>query len=91
MDILFEKIYEPAAGPQWQRRFAELWPHYRKWFLSEGIAARATYLAGYRALKGHMPELLGTYERLCELAGGGDIASRFLSFYRPPPYLSGCS
>ena len=91
MDILFEKIYEPAAGPLWQRRFDALWPNYRKWFLSEGIAARATYLAGRRAIQAHMPELLGTYEQLCELAGGGDIASRFLSFYRPPPYLSGCS
>jgi predicted choloylglycine hydrolase len=25
------------------------------------------------------------------LAGGGDLAARFLSFYSPPPYLSGCS
>ena len=91
MDILFEKIYEPAAGKHWQRRFAELWPYYRKWYLSEGIAARQTYLAGRRAIKAHMPELLPTFERICELAGGGDIASRFLSFYRPPPYLSGCS
>ncbi|MBE9477233.1 MAG: hypothetical protein IME92_08790 [Proteobacteria bacterium] len=91
MDILFEKICEPDAGSQWQRRFDALWPYYRKWYLSEGIAARQTYLAGYRAIKVYMPELLPTYERLCELAGGGDIASRFLSFYRPPPYLSGCS
>lgn len=91
MDILFEKICEPNAGSQWQQRFDALWPYYRKWYLSEGIAARQTYLAGYRAIKAYMPELLPTYETLCELAGGGDIASRFLSFYRPPPYLSGCS
>lgn len=91
MDFVFEKIYEPVAGKKWQRRFLDHWPAYRRWFLSEGIAARQTYLAGYRALKKHMPELLSTYDRLCELAGGGDIASRFLSFYRPPPYLSGCS
>jgi len=38
-----------------------------------------------------MPELAGTYERLCELAGGGDWAARFLSLYRPPPYLMACS
>ena len=38
-----------------------------------------------------MPELLPIYEQLCELAGGGDYASRFLSFYCPPAYLSGCS
>ena len=91
MDIVFEKIHEPHAGAQWQRLFEAKWPAYRRWFLSEGIAARQTYLAGYRNIKAHMPELLPTYERLCALAGGGDIASRFLSFYRPPPYLSGCS
>lgn len=91
MDILFEKISEPKADSQWQRCFDEMWPYYRKWYLSEGIAARQTYLSGYRKIKAYMPELLPTYERLCELAGGGDIASRFLSFYRPPPYLSGCS
>ncbi len=91
MDILFKKICEPNAGAQWQQQFETLWPYYRKWYLSEGIAARQTYLAGYRAIKTYMPELLPTYERLCELAGGGDVASRFLSFYRPPPYLSGCS
>ncbi len=38
-----------------------------------------------------MPELLPTYETLIDLAGGGDLAARFLSFYNPPPYLSGCS
>jgi len=91
MDIVFEKIHEPEPGAQWQRLFQDMWPAYRKWFLSEGISARQTYLAGYRNIKAYMPELLPSYERLCELAGGGDIASRFLSFYRPPPYLSGCS
>jgi predicted choloylglycine hydrolase len=38
-----------------------------------------------------MPELMPLYEELCDLAGGSDHASRFLSFYCPPPYLSGCS
>lgn len=91
MDIVFDKICEPVAGQQWQRCFLGMWPPYRKWYLSEGIAARQTYLAGYRKIKAFMPELLPTYEHLCDLAGGGDIASRFLSFYRPPPYVSGCS
>ena len=38
-----------------------------------------------------MPELIPLYEELCDLAGGGDLAARFLSFYCPPPYLAGCS
>jgi predicted choloylglycine hydrolase len=38
-----------------------------------------------------MPELLPVHQRLTELAGGGDIAARFLSTWCPPPYLGGCS
>jgi predicted choloylglycine hydrolase len=38
-----------------------------------------------------MPELLPTYERVCELAGGGDLEARFLGMWAPPSYLSGCS
>jgi predicted choloylglycine hydrolase len=48
-------------------------------------------MEGRLALKKHMPEILPLYDRLCELAGGGDHVSRFLSFWRPPAYLSGCS
>jgi predicted choloylglycine hydrolase len=38
-----------------------------------------------------MPELESTYDELVELAGGGDLAARFLSLYRPPPFLTACS
>ena len=91
MDIEFEAISELAPGPKWQALFNRHWPAYHKWFLSEGDAERTPYLASVRQLRTHMPELLPTYERLVELAGGGDAAARFLSLYRPPPYLSGCS
>ena len=38
-----------------------------------------------------MPELVPLYEHLCELVGGGDAAARFLSLYRPTPFMTGCS
>ncbi len=38
-----------------------------------------------------MPELVPTYEAVCELAGGGDLEARFLAMWAPPSYLSGCS
>lgn len=91
MDLVFEALSEDKPGPKWQSLFEAAWPAYQNWFLSDGIAARQTYLAGLRAMKAHMPELVPTYERLCELAGGGDLQSRFLSFYCPPAYLAGCS
>lgn len=89
--LAFQAVSEHQAGPKWQALFSHHWPAYRKWFLSDGIGARQTYLAGVRALESYMPELLPTYERLCELTGGGDIEARFLSFYCPPPYFSSCS
>ena len=38
-----------------------------------------------------MPELVPIYERLVELAGGDQLAARFLSLYRPPGFVVGCS
>ena len=91
MQLLFRALAEDQAGPKWQGLFQGLWPGYEQWFLSEGIEERSTYGESLDMLKAHMPELLPTYERLCELAGGGDIAARFLSLYRPPAYVTGCS
>ena len=38
-----------------------------------------------------MPELVGVYDRLVDLAGGGDVPPGCSSLYRPPPFLAGCS
>lgn len=91
MEKLWRAISEPKPGEKWASLFSEYWPDYRRWWLREGDSARATYRDSRHALKAHMPEILPLYDELCELAGGGDHASRFLSFYCPPPYLSGCS
>ena len=72
-------------GPKWAGLFHEYWPDYRAWWLKEGETARPTYAESLRALRIHMRELVPLYEELCELAGGGDHAARFLSFYTPPP------
>ena len=91
MELIWRAIDEQKPGPKWAALFAEFWPDYRRWWLREGEDARPTYWESVQALRSHMPELLPLYEQLCELAGGGDHAARFLSFYRPPPYLTGCS
>jgi predicted choloylglycine hydrolase len=87
----FRALEELEPGPLWQAVFEERWPHYRAWFLREGEAARASYATSVRMLRAHLPELLPVYERLVELSGGGDLAARMLSLYRPPPYLAACS
>jgi predicted choloylglycine hydrolase len=87
----FRAIQELDLGPKWAGVFEERWPHYRAWFLREGEAARPSYATSARMLRAHMPELIPAYERVVELAGGGDLAARMLSLYRPPPYLAACS
>lgn len=91
MHITIDALAEPQPGPRWQERFDSLWPAYRRWYLAEGNHARPTYFECERAMNQHMPELVPAWERLVEAAGGGDVEARFLSLYRPPPYLTGCS
>jgi predicted choloylglycine hydrolase len=38
-----------------------------------------------------MPELLGPYERVCDLVGEDDLAPQILSQFRPPPLPHGCT
>lgn len=89
--LTFQALAEASPGPRWQALFERHWPGYMAWFLSEGEAARPTWLTAREQFARYMPELVGTYEQLCALAGGGDLEARFLSLYRPPPYLAGCS
>src|SRR5881296_1857797 len=91
LPFTFRALEERDLGRGWQAVFEEKWPHYREWFLREGEAARSSYATSVRMLRGHMPELMPVYERLVELAGGGDLAARMLSLYKPPPYLAACS
>ena len=91
MQVSFRTLIEDQPGPQWRAAFERLWPGYRSWFLRGGVVDRPSYLASRRALRQHMPELMPTWERLVELAGGEDVPSRFLSLWCPPPYIAGCS
>lgn len=91
MQVTLRAISEDKPGPRWRESYESLAPGYVRWFLKEGDAARPSYLASLRALRNYMPELVPTYERLVELAGGGDLPARLLSLYKPTPYLTGCS
>lgn len=84
-------VEELAPGPRWAEIYRRLEGGYHRWFLREGDAARPSYLVASGALRHHMPELIPVYERLVELAGGGDQAARLLSLWCPTPYLAGCS
>jgi predicted choloylglycine hydrolase len=89
--LAFEAIEEGQPGERWRSSFAAMWPAYRGWYLKEGEAARPDLATCQRMLGEHMPELVPTYERLVQLADGDELAARFLSLYRPPGFVVGCS
>jgi len=89
--LSFDTLIEDRPDAAWQAMFEQHWPAYRSWFLRGGVADRPSYLESRRALREHMPELVPIWERLVELAGGGDVEARFLSLWCPPPYIAGCS
>lgn len=91
MHLQFETVNEPKPGEEWKRCFERVWPSYKRWFLSEGEVARTDLETSRIRLAHHMPELAGTYEKLCALAGDDDLSSRFLSMVDPPKYLAGCT
>ncbi len=91
MTLHIDCVQEDSPGQKWQALFNKAWPHYKAWFLSDLLAERKGYTTSVKMLEYYMPELLPVYEKLTELAGGGDLEARFLSMYCPPKYLAGCS
>lgn len=91
LQLNFSSISELKPGKKWQKLFNTHWYAYKAWFESKGAVNKPGLKASQAELKKYMPEIMPTYERLCQLAGDDPIAARFLTGYRPPAYITGCS
>jgi predicted choloylglycine hydrolase len=91
MKLFFRWVREDLPGERWQALCERTWHSYLRWFAKEGVDARPDLSTCRRELERFMPELVPIWERCVELAGGGEVAARLLSFSRPTPFLSGCS
>lgn len=89
MELTFDAVDEPVLGSKWQAAFHRFWPGWRAWYLGRG--GEQDLGDGERQLHRHMPELVPVWRRQVELAGGDELAARFLTFWTPPPYLVHCS
>lgn len=87
----FYAITEDRPGARWQALFDAVWPAYRAWYLRDGDAARPDLASAESMLRRHMPELVPTWQRLVDLAGGDETAARMLTLWNPPRFLPGCS
>jgi predicted choloylglycine hydrolase len=89
--LVFSAVLEREPGENWRQGFASMWPAYRAWYLKEGESARPDLRTCREMLETWMPELVPTFERLVGLTGNNELAARFLSMYRPPGFVVGCS
>jgi predicted choloylglycine hydrolase len=84
-------LTEPRPGPAWAALFADVWPGYRRWYLDGAGPDLPDLRTAVRSLARYMPELMPTYLRLVELAGGDETAARMLTLWDPPRFSPGCS
>ena len=90
MELTFTADRRAEARPRMAgRRSRRAWPGWRAWYLAQG--RRAPLADAERQLRRHMPELVPVWRRQVELAGGDEVAARFLTFWNPPAYLVHCS
>jgi predicted choloylglycine hydrolase len=91
MALTFDAVSEEKPGPKWAARWRRSWPAYEAWFVAGRGDSGPSRRESRAALLQYMPELVPTYDRLVDLAGGSDRAARFLATWCPPRYLGGCS
>ena len=89
--LRFVGIDEATPGARWQALHAETWEAYRRWWLREGGEERPGRADCEAALRRFMPELVGTHEKLVQLAGDDGTASAMLTLWNPPPFIVACS
>lgn len=91
MEKTFTALAEDYPGDAWRQAQRDIWPAYRGWFLSEGLAARRTVADCRAAIGQHMPEFVPLYDHLCALLGEDEVQQRCLGLYDPPPVFAGCT
>jgi predicted choloylglycine hydrolase len=89
--ITMHGFTEETPGPRWQALFGATWSAYRAWYLQDGDTARPDLVTCESRLRGHLPELVETWELLVQLAGNDELAARMLTQWNTPRFLPGCS
>lgn len=91
MQKRFVALREDQPGQPWLKRFQSCREETERWYQGEGRTSPLSSGECKAALRRHMPELLGSYELVCDLVGDDELAHQILSHYRPPPLPFGCT
>lgn len=86
--LAFQAMSDDQLGDTLGALFCRYWPSYRRWMRNAPVCPVEECVSNLRA---YMPELLPVYERLLGIFHGDASVARFLTLYRPPPVVRGCS
>ena len=91
MQKQFVALREDKPGSDWLARFVAGRAEAEAWYRGTGRGAPPSAGECAAQMRRHMLELLGEFERVCNLLGDDELAHQILSQYRPPPLIHGCT
>lgn len=91
MQKRFVALREEQPGQDWLKRFQSGREETERWYQGDGRATPSSSSECKGTLRKHMPELLSSYDHVCDLVGDDELAHQILSHYRPPPLTFGCT
>ncbi|CAM2005523.1 C45 family autoproteolytic acyltransferase/hydolase [Acanthopleuribacter pedis] len=92
MDVRFWCVNEQQPGPRYREHLVRQWPRYADWYFAEAQGVRPPATICQQAVARDMPELVPWLNRLqAFLPEQHEKLTAFLSLYRPPAFLTGCS
>lgn len=92
MQLQFDFVSELGEpGSKFKNLYNLYWPSYKTWINSKDSANTPDLASSFSALKEYMPEMIPTYNKICELVNADDVTARFLTGFQPPSYINACS
>lgn len=85
----FSAQREHFLGEKLALMYQKTWPAYHRWL--SRAPQQVTAKLGRNKLQQYMPELITTYDSLCQALGESEQTCAFLSLYNPPVFRAGCS
>lgn len=92
MHLLFKAINDTTnPGEKWLEMANEFWPSYSNWLNTQEGYTPPSLAEAQAALHHFMPEIYPIYAKLCELANADAALATFLTGFKLPAYITGCS
>jgi len=84
-----DDVSEP--GTKWLEMVKEFWPSYQTWLNTQEQYTPPALAEAQYALNTFMPEIYPIYARLCKLLNADVALATFLTGFKLPAYINGCS